>query len=72
MWTDANGEIHFEFWEGIKFNGKCHKSLPLYKLCQKFGSAQVLDACILLGCPPYIDDLGAIREECERQEAFYV
>jgi len=63
MWTDACGETHFEFWEGIKFNGKTHKSVPL---------GQVLGACIHLGCPPYIADLKAIKEECERQESSYV
>jgi len=72
MWTDAIGETHYEFWEGIKLNGKTHKSLPLYGLCQEFGNAQVLDACFSLGCLPYAEDLSAIRAECKRQEDSYV
>jgi hypothetical protein len=72
MWTDACGETHFEFWEGIKFNGKTHKSVPLFQLCEEFGDGQVLGACIHLGCSPHIADLKAIKEECERQESSYV
>lgn len=72
MWTDATGEIHFEFWEGIKLNGKTYQSRPLFNLCNEFGDAQVLDACIHLGCLPYVEDLAAIREECQRQEDSYV
>lgn len=72
MWIDATGEIHFDFWEGIRLNGKTFKSVPLYALCQEFGSAQVIDACHHLGCYPYTNDLATIRQECKRQEESYV
>ena len=72
MWTDALGRDHWEFWEGIKLNGKTYQSRPLFNLCNEFGDAQVLDACIHLGCSPYVEDLAAIREECQRQEDSYV
>jgi len=72
MYTDALGNTHFEFWEGIKLNGRTFQSLPLFKLCQEFGDAQVTDACHHLGCFPHVADLSAIREECERREAMYV
>jgi hypothetical protein len=72
MWTDACGETHFEFWEGIKFAGRTFKSVPLYHLCQEFGDAQVRDACGFLGLMPYVSDLDAIKEECQRQEDSYV
>lgn len=68
MFTDALGNLHFEFWEGIKFNGRTFQSRPLYELCQEFGDANVLEACHTLGCLPYIQDLSAIREECIRME----
>jgi len=72
MWTDACGNTHYEFWEGIKLGGKTFTSLPLFNLCQEYGDAQVRDACIHLGCRPYAEDLAAIKEECERQESLYV
>ena len=72
MWTDACGNDHYEFWEGIKINGKTYQSRPLYALCAEFGDAQVLDACMHLGCLPYVEDLSAIRAECQRQENSYV
>ena len=72
MWTDACGETHFEFWEGIKFAGRTFQSVPLFNLCQEYGTAQVKDACIHLGVMPYAADLAAIKEECERQENSYV
>lgn len=72
MWTDACGEIHFEFWEGIKMNGRTFRSEPLYHLCQEFGDGQVLGACLHLGCFPYVADLSAIKAECKRQEDSYV
>jgi len=68
MFTDALGNLHFEIWEGIKFNGRTFQSYPLYKLCQKFGDANVLEACHTLGCLPHVQDLSAIQEECERME----
>jgi hypothetical protein len=72
MWTDALGETHFEIWNGIQLDGRCFKSVPLYNVCSEFGDAQVKQACIDLGCRPYVQDLGAIREECQRQEDSYV
>lgn len=69
MYTDALGNIHFEFWEGIKLEGRTFQSVPLYLLCQEFGDEVVKGACIHLGCRPYIQDLASIREECERIEA---
>jgi hypothetical protein len=72
MWTDALGKTHFEFWEGIKFAGRTFQSEPLFNLCQEFGDAQVKDACANLGVMPYVQDLSAIRAECQRQEASYV
>lgn len=72
MWTDANGETHFEFWNGIKLDGRTFKSVPLYNVCLEFGDAQVRQACIDLGCYPYTADLAAIREECIRTENLYV
>jgi hypothetical protein len=72
MFTDACGNDHYEFWTGITLNGKNYQSGPLYALCQEFGDAQVLDACMKLGCPPYVQDLAAIRQECKRQEDSYV
>lgn len=72
MWTNSTGEIHFEFWDGIKLNGKTFQSLPLFNLCREFGDAQVLQACIDLGCYPHAADLRAIQDECKRQEASYV
>ena len=68
MFTDALGNLHFEFWEGIKFNGRTFQSRPLYEVCQEFGDANVLEACHTLGCLPHVQDLSAIREECERIE----
>ena len=72
MWTDACGNDHWEFWEGIKLNGKTYQSRPLFNLCNEFGDAQVLDACIHLGCRPCIEDLATVRAECQRQEDSYV
>lgn len=72
MWTDACGETHFEFWDGLKFAGRTFQSMPLYHLCQEFGDAQVKGACTHLGVMPYAADLAAIKQECERQEASYV
>jgi hypothetical protein len=45
MWIDACGEIHFEFWQGLKLNGKTYKSLPLYNLCFEYGDSEVLEVC---------------------------
>jgi hypothetical protein len=72
MYTDALGNTHFEFWEGIKLAGRTFQSVPLYHLCQTYGDAQVRDACIHLGCMPYIQDLRAIADECERVERSFV
>ena len=72
MWTDACGETHFEFWNGIKLDGRTFKSVPLFKVCLEFGDAQVKQACIDLGCYPYVEDLTAIRQECLRTEHLYV
>ena len=72
MWTDACGETHFEFWNGIQLDGRTFKSVPLYNLCLEFGNAQVRQACIDLGCRPHIQDLQSIREECIRTENLYV
>ena len=72
MHIDALGEVHFEFWEGIKFAGRTFKSLPLFNLCQEFGTMHVAEACRHLGCMPYAADLAAIKQECQRQEASYV
>ena len=71
MYTDALGNLHFEFWEGIKFNGRTFQSRPLYEVCQEFGDANVLEACHTLGCFPHVQDLSAIREECMRTEPKY-
>lgn len=72
MWVDACGETRYEFWDGIKINGRTFQSRPLYNLCQEFGDAQVLASCMHLGCFPYVEDLAAIREECQKQEDSYV
>jgi len=72
MWTDACGNDHYEFWEGIRINGRTFQSRPLYSLCQEFGNARVLDACMHLGCMPHAQDLSVIRAECQRQEDSYV
>jgi hypothetical protein len=72
MWTDGCGNDHYEFWTGITLNGKNYQSRPLFALCQEFGDAQVLDACMHLGCPPYVQDLAVIRQECKKVEASYV
>ena len=72
MWTDALGETHFEFWNGITLEGRNFKSLPLYNVCSEFGDAQVKQACIDLGCRPYVQDLQTIREECLKTEHRYV
>lgn len=68
MYTDALGNLHFEIWEGIKFNGRTFQSYPLYKLSQKFNEANIVEACHTLGCLPHVQDLSAIQEECERME----
>jgi hypothetical protein len=68
MYTDALGNLHFEIWEGIKFNGRTFQSYPLYKLSQKFPEANIVEACHHLGCLPHVQDLSAIQEECERME----
>ena len=72
MYTDALDTTHFEFWQGIKLNGRNFQSVPLFKLCEEFGDAQIIDACHHLGCFPHVADLAAIRKECERVEAGYV
>lgn len=72
MWTDACGETHYEFWEGIKMDGKIFSSRPLYEVCQEYGDGQVRGACLHLGCYPYAADLAAIKAECQRQEEAYV
>lgn len=72
MYEDALGNIHFEFWEGIKLAGRTFQSRPLYNLCMEFGDAEVKDACIHLGCLPFVEDLQAIKEECERIEKRFV
>jgi hypothetical protein len=68
MYTDALGNTHFEFWEGIKLAGRTFQTEKLYEVCKEYGSASVKAACIRLGCLPYKDDLEAIKEECERTE----
>jgi hypothetical protein len=72
MWTDALGETHFEFWNGITLEGRTFKSVPLYNVCSEFGDAQVKQACIDLGRRPYVQDLQTIREECLKTEHRYV
>jgi len=72
MFKDALGNTHFEFWQGIKINGRTFQSEDLYKLSKEFGDAEILDACMRLGCLPYAADLQAITEECERIENSYV
>jgi len=72
MWTDALVETHFEFWNGITLEGRNFKSVPLYNVCSEFGDAQVKQACIDLGCRPYVQDLQTIREECLKTEHRYV
>lgn len=44
MWIDAIGDVHFEFWEGIKLNGKTYQSIPLYNLCVEYGEIEVIAA----------------------------
>lgn len=72
MYTDALGNTHFEFWQGLKIGGRTFQTLPLFRLCEEFGDAQVKDACDHLGCLPYVADLATIREECQRIENLYV
>jgi hypothetical protein len=72
MFKDALGNIHYDFWQGIKINGKTFDSLPLFNLCQEFGDAQVVEACMNIGCLPYVPDMQAIKEECKRIENLYV
>ena len=72
MWIDDNGDVHFDIWNGVQLDGRTIKSLPLYNLCLEFGNAQVRQACIDLGCFPYVEDLTAIRQECLRTEHLYV
>ena len=72
MYKDALGNTQFEIWQGIKINGRTFQSEPLYELSQRFGDAEILDACMRLGCMPYRADLQTIKEECERIENSYV
>lgn len=72
MWTNACGETHFEFWEGLAFSGKRFSSLALFELCREFGDAQVLEACRVLWCIPIPEALADIKAECQRQENSYV
>jgi hypothetical protein len=72
MFKDALGNTHFEVWQGIKLNGRTFQSEALYELSQRFGDAEILDACVRLGCFPYAADLKTIEEECERIERMFV
>lgn len=72
MFKDAFGETRYEFWEGIRMDGKIFKSEPLYHVCMDYGNAMVEAACRHLGCYPYVADLSAIKDECKRQEGSYV
>lgn len=72
MTIDANGEARYDFWEGIRMNGRLFKSDQLFRVCEEFGDAQVIEACHHLGCFPYAEDLAAIKAECQRQEDSYV
>jgi hypothetical protein len=72
MFKDALGNTHWEIWQGIKLNGRTFQSEPLYELSRRFGDAEILDACMRLGCLPYAADLQTIAEECERIENSFV
>lgn len=72
MFIDAEGEVHFEFWEGIKLDGRVFKSIPLFKVCLEYGDLTVTHACRNLGCLPYAQDLATIKTECKRIENSYV
>ena len=72
MYKDALGNTHFEIWQGIKLNGRTFQSEALYELSKKYNDAEILDACIRLGCLPYGADLQTIEEECERIENSFV
>lgn len=72
MFIDATGSVHFEFWEGIKLNGKRFQSVPLFEMCRTYGDLTVTEACRNLGCYPYAADLATIKEECERIESNYI
>jgi hypothetical protein len=72
MWTDACGNDHYEFWTGIKRNGKTYQSRLLYEVCNEFGDAFVADACNVLDLNPNDEHLATIRKECKRVEESYV
>ena len=72
MWTDANGETHYEFWDGVRFNGKCHNNVPLFWLCQEFGTNVVEQVCRETDTSPEEYNLTAIRKGCIEQENSYV
>lgn len=72
MFIDSHGEVQFEFWEGIKLDGRTFKSLPLWQVCREYGDLTTVDACRNLGCFPYAQDLASIKTECERIENSYV
>jgi len=72
MWTDACGNDHYEFWNGITLNGKTYQSRLLYEVCNEFGDAFVADACNVLDLNPNDEHLATIRKECKRVEESYV
>jgi hypothetical protein len=72
MWTDACGNDHYEFWTGIKRNGKTYQSRLLYEVCNEFGDPAVIDACNALDLNPNDENLAPIYKECQRQEDSYV
>ena len=72
MWTDALGEIHYEFWDGVRFNGKCYNSVALFWLCQDFGTNVVEQVCRETDTSPDESNLTAIRNGCNEHENSYV
>lgn len=68
MFTDALGNVHWEFWEGVAWNGRRYQSVELFRLCRDWGTNMVRDAVFDLDLCPSDDNLKKIKKYIEQSE----
>lgn len=68
MFTDALGNVHWEFWGGIRLNGRHYQSVALFALCRELGTHLVQQTCVELDTTPNDDNLEILRKEIEQNE----
>jgi hypothetical protein len=71
MWIDAVGEVHFEFWNGLKMHGKTYKSLQLFNLCLEYGDAEVMEVCHIQDIRPEEYNLSEIQNHLKQNQFDY-